>query len=73
MRSGFVEGGPLSPSCQGDMGEFPLNQNLASRITLHLKRETGDFPGGPLVKNLSSNIGNVGSVPDGGTKISHAA
>ena len=26
-----MEGGPLSPSCQGDIGEFPVNQNLPPR------------------------------------------
>ena len=28
-----------------------------------------DFPGGPGVKNLPSNAGDVGSIPGGGTKI----
>ena len=27
-----------------------------------------DFPGGPVVKNLPSNAGDVGSIPGGGTK-----
>ena len=31
-----------------------------------------DFPGGPVVKNLPSNAGDMGSVPGGGTKIPHA-
>ena len=30
-----------------------------------------DFPGGPLVKNLLCNSGDVGLIPDKGTKISH--
>ena len=25
---------------------------------------SGDFPGGPVVNNLPSNAGNVGSIPD---------
>ena len=29
----------------------------------------GDFPGGPIVKNLPCNAGDVGSVPGQGTKI----
>ena len=33
----------------------------------------GDFPGGPVVKNLPSNAGDVGSIPGWGTKIPHAA
>ena len=32
----------------------------------------GDFPGGPMVKNLPSNAGNTGSIPGWGTKILHA-
>ena len=31
-----------------------------------------DFPGGLVVKNLPSNSGDVGSIPDQGTKIPHA-
>ena len=32
----------------------------------------GDFPGGPLVKNLPSNAGDEGLIPGLGTKIPHA-
>ena len=32
----------------------------------------GTFPGGPVVKNLPSNTGDVGSIPDQGTKIPQA-
>ena len=32
-----------------------------------------DFPGGPVVKTLSSNAGGVGSIPGQGTKIPHAS
>ena len=32
----------------------------------------GDFPGGPVVKNLPSNAGDTGSTPGQGTKIPHA-
>ena len=31
-----------------------------------------DFPGGPVVKNLPSSAGDVGSIPGRGTKIPHA-
>ena len=31
-----------------------------------------DFPGGPVVKNLPSNAGDVGSISGQGTKIPHA-
>ena len=33
---------------------------------------SGDFPGGPVVKNPPSSAGNVGSIPGRGTKIPHA-
>ena len=32
----------------------------------------GDFPGGPVAKNLPSNAGHAGCIPGQGTKISHA-
>ena len=32
----------------------------------------GDFPGDPVVKNLSSNAGYTGPNSDQGTKIPHA-
>ena len=32
----------------------------------------GDFPGGPVVKNLPSNAGDEGLIPGLGTKIPHA-
>ncbi|TEA35916.1 hypothetical protein DBR06_SOUSAS810017, partial [Sousa chinensis] len=31
-----------------------------------------DFPGGPVLKNPSSNAGDTGSIPGWGTKIPHA-
>ena len=30
-----------------------------------------DFPGGPVFKNPTSNAGEVGLIPEWGTKISH--
>ena len=33
---------------------------------------TGDFPGGPVVKNPPCNAGDMGSIPGGGTRIPHA-
>ena len=32
-----------------------------------------DFPGGPVVKDPPSNVGDMGLIPGGGTKIPHAA
>ena len=34
---------------------------------------SGDFPGGPVVKNLPSNAGDAGSIPGQGTEIPHTA
>ena len=31
----------------------------------------GDFPRGPVVKNLPSSAGDAGLIPGGGTKIPH--
>ena len=36
-----------------------------------VRRVLGDFPGGPVVKNLPCNAGNTNSIPGQGTKISH--
>ena len=33
------------------------------RIYFNQKIETGDFPGGPVVKNLPSNAEDAGSIP----------
>jgi len=32
-----------------------------------------DFPGGPVVEDLPSNVGDGSSIPGQGTKIPHAA
>ena len=31
----------------------------------HLESGPGDFPGGPMIKNLPRNAGGVGSIPGG--------
>ena len=41
------------------------------RIYFNQKIETGDFPGGPVVKNLPSNAEDACSVPGQGIKIPH--
>ena len=59
------------------------NKELISKITRSWynsieKKKTfkkwakGDFPGGPVVKNLPSNAGGAGLIPGRGTKIPHA-
>ena len=37
-----------------------------------LKLCSGDFPGGPVVKNLPSNAGDAGSIPGLGIRFPHA-
>ena len=39
----------------------------------HLKPDLQEFSGGPVAKNPSCNAGDVGLIPDGRTKIPHAA
>ena len=34
---------------------------------------SGDFPGGPVVKTLSSTAGGVGLIPGQGAKVPHAS
>ena len=36
------------------------------------KQQLGDFPGGPVVKNLLCNAGDTVSIPGQRTKIPHA-
>ena len=38
-------------------------------IYLEWWKSLGDFPGGPVIKNLPLNAGDVGSIPSWGTKI----
>ena len=40
--------------------------------TAYQVSEFGDFPGGPVVKNLPSNAGDVGSIPGQGIKTPHS-
>ena len=47
-------------------------QRLSDQIGLKKNQSMGDFPGGPVIKNLPSNSGNVGSIPGQGSKIPHA-
>ena len=49
-----------------------LHQNPWSGMHL-LKSTFWDFPGGPVVKTLSSNAGSAGSIPGRGAKIPHAS
>ena len=45
---------------------------LGIRISCHQKLIQKDFPGGSVVKNLSYNAGDSGSIPDWKAKIPYA-
>ena len=61
--------GPGPPS-----GALPTTAppDLQVRAVFALKTYCGDFPGGPVVKTLPSNTGDVGLKPDQRTEIPHA-
>ena len=40
-------------------------------LRFHTKKQNRDFPGGPVVKTLPSNVEGAGLIPDWGTKIPH--
>ena len=48
-----------------------MNECLLENVDRYME-EWREFPGGPVVKNLPSNAGDVGSIPDQGNKILHA-
>ena len=60
-------------------GRQTQRENLEKMFKLKLQqckvniRNFRDFLGGPVVETLSSNAGNVGSVPDQGTKIPYTS
>ena len=43
-----------------------------SLSTVPSRNDNRDLPGGPVVKNLPSNAGDMGSIPGRGIKIPHA-
>ena len=53
---------PVRPSPQSMLWTYSSSLIVSSR----------DFPGGPVVKNLLSNAGDMGSIPGWETKIPHA-
>ena len=48
-----------------------MNERLLENVDRYME-EWRELPGGPVVKNLPSSAGDVGSIPDQGTKIPHA-
>ena len=55
-------------------GTANLDHNEIAFYTVQLAsvKNSGDFPGGPLVKYIPSNAGDTGSISGQGTKIPHA-
>ena len=43
------------------------------QLYLFKTKDSGDFPGGPVVKNLPCNAGDMSSIPGRGNKTPHAA
>ena len=52
--------------------KLSLIHKIHSSFTKPFKNLLGDFPGGPMVKNLPSNTEDTGSIPGQGIKIPHA-
>ena len=50
-----------------------LRYNSHATQFIHLKCMIQDFPGGPVVKNLPCNAGDMGLILGWGTKSPHAA
>ena len=47
-------------------------RNYHTKTSFNKFKRTGDFPGGPAVKNPPSNAGGAGLTPGQGTKVPHA-
>ena len=54
------------------IGSKSVPKSLHPETEKKKKRHLEDIPGGPVVKNLPSNAGDIGSIPGQGTKIPHA-
>ena len=50
-----------------------INWRIGTDIYTLLCTDNGDFPGGPVVKNLPCNTGDTGLTPGRQTKILHSA
>ena len=48
------------------------HRRLLEALKVSTKSLFSDFPGGPVVKNLSAHTGDMGLIPGPGTKIPHA-
>ena len=46
---------------------------MVTEVVISGRSKWGDFPGGPVVKTLSSDAGGTGPIPGWGAKIPHAS
>jgi len=51
---------------------FLFVQSFRNKMLGSGRKMEGDFPGGPVVKNLLSNSRDTGLIPSWGTEIPHA-
>ena len=63
------------PSDSGNRDSLPEEARQrrlpGDRELKHLKKQSWDFPAGPVVKNVPCNAGNTGLIPGQGTKVPH--
>ena len=62
-----------SPMRQAGQGLSRGDGVLECEVVSESEQRQGDFPGGPVVKNLPSNAGDMGLLCGRGTKIPQAA
>ena len=55
------------------MGTIKDRNDMDLTETEEIKKRWRDFPDGPVVKTLPSNIESMGSIPGQGAKISHSS
>ena len=58
-----------APEARGGGGARRYSSHFTTQGKI---QEKGDFPGGPVVKNLPCNAGDQGSIPGRGPKVPHA-
>ena len=65
--------GPQREEACYRLGILCIRDIVLAEPLLLISLRIGDFPGGPVAKNLPSNAGVMGSIPGWGTKIPHTA
>ena len=81
VRKGFSKETTLGPRTEAEPSEvvnhisFKQSEFQAGICQMApgiVEKQWMNFPGGPVVKNPPSNVGDVGLIPVQGTKIPHA-